>query len=239
MKKNLILIPTYNEKDNIEDLIFTIFKIVKDLQVHIVVIDDNSPDGTGKLIKKFIKTQYKDTLFLIEREKKMGLGTAYISGFKWGLKEGYETFIEMDADFSHNPKYLPKMFELSRSHDYIIGSRYIKNGGVEGWKPLRKLISRWGSLYAKTILFCPIKDLTGGYNLWNRKVLLDIDLDHIISEGYSFQIEMKYRAFRKGYKCYEYPIIFEDRTIGNSKMSRKIVLEAIIAVWKFKLFFKR
>ncbi|MBU1076413.1 MAG: polyprenol monophosphomannose synthase [Spirochaetes bacterium] len=236
MEKTLIIIPTYNEKDNIEDLIFTVFQTVKKFPADILVIDDNSPDGTGDIIANLMKKQYSKRLFLIKRKSKMGLGTAYIKGFKWGLERDYDIFIEMDADFSHNPSYLPAMLKQSRSYDFIIGSRYVKYGGVEGWTNLRKFISRGGSLYAKTILFCPIRDLTGGYNLWKREVLKSIDLDNIISEGYSFQIEMKYRAFKKGYLFYEFPIIFEDRTIGQSKMSRKIVLEAIIAVWKLKIF---
>lgn len=238
MNKSLIIIPTYNECDNIEDLIFSIFKKLKQISAHVLVIDDNSPDGTGEVVKKLIKIQYRDNLFLMQREKKLGLGTAYIKGFKWGLQRGYDLFIEMDADFSHKPSYLTEMIKLSGTYDFVIGSRYVNYGGVEGWSKLRKLISKGGSLYAKAILFCPIHDLTGGYNLWNRKVLLNIDLDNIISEGYSFQIEMKYRAYKKGFKFFEYPIIFEDRAIGKSKMSKKIMLEAIITVWKLRFFIR-
>ena len=233
MEKNLIIIPTYNERDNIENLIISIFKRLIKVTCHILVIDDNSPDGTADIVNKIIK-KYKKKLFLIKRAKKYGLGTAYIRGFQWGLKQGYELFIEMDADFSHNPAYLPEMIKLSDTYDFIIGSRYVKDGGVKGWKRWRKFLSKSGSLYAKIILFCPIHDLTGGYNIWRKETLLGIDLNSIISEGYSFQIEMKYRAYKHGFKFFEYPIIFEDRALGVSKMSKKIMHEAIIAVWKLR-----
>lgn len=234
MGKNLIIIPTYNERENIKDLIFSVFQSLKKNPCHILVIDDNSPDGTYTLLEELKKNQFKNKISLIKRERKLGLGTAYIKGFQWGLDRGYDLFIEMDADFSHNPVYLPEMIKLSESYDFIIGSRYVTGGGIKGWGKKRKLISKGGSLYAKTILSCPINDLTGGYNLWQKKVLLDIDINNIISEGYSFQIEMKYRAYKRGFKFYEFPIIFEDRALGLSKMSKKIIREAIIAVWKLK-----
>ena len=234
MKKNLIIITTYNERDNIEKLIISAFNALKKIPSHILVIDDNSPDETSSLVEKLIKNKYKNKLFLIKRKEKSGLGTAYIKGFQWGLAHGYEVFIEMDADFSHNPKYLPEMIELSKSYDFIIGSRYVNGGGIKGWGLKRNFLSKGGSLYAKTILNCPINDLTGGYNLWKKKVLLDIDVNSIISEGYSFQIEMKYRAYKAGFKFIELPIIFEDRTLGISKMSKNIIFEAMIAMWKLR-----
>jgi len=233
MKKILIIIPTYNERENIKTLVKKIFKHTKSLNVNILIVDDNSPDGTGMVAKELTK-KYKNKVFLIQQANKRGLGTAYIKGFIWGLKKNYDSFIEMDADFSHNPKYLPQMIKLSYEYDFIIGSRYIKGGGINGWTKKRKLLSRFGSLYAKIILCTSINDLTGGYNLWNRNVLEAIDIQNIFSEGYSFQIEMKYRAYKKKFKFLEFPIIFEDRAYGISKMSKKIMIEAIIAVWKLK-----
>jgi dolichol-phosphate mannosyltransferase len=234
MNKNLIIIPTYNERDNIVDIIHTVFKITKGLNCHILVIDDNSPDCTYELVETLREKEYKKSLFTIKREGKLGLGTAYIAGFHWGLERKYDVFIEMDADFSHNPKYLPAMIEEMNHVDFVIGSRNIPGGGVVGWGLYRKFLSRGGSFYAKTILGCPINDLTGGFNLWSKKSLLDIGIDNIISEGYSFQIEMKYRAFKKGLQFKEFPIIFQDRTIGVSKMSKKIMMEAMTAVWKLR-----
>jgi len=233
MVENLIIIPTYNERDNIEQLLNVVFKTLKKIPVNILVIDDNSPDETYAIVEKLMK-KHRKKLFLVKRKEKSGLGTAYVYGFKWGLSRGYENFIEMDADFSHKPEYLKHMIELSSKYDFIIGSRYVKGGGIEGWGLYRRILSRAGSLYSKTILGCSINDLTGGFNLWKKKVLLGIDVKNIISEGYSFQIEMKYRAFRKGFKFQELPIIFTDRTLGVSKMSKAIILEAAVAVWKFR-----
>lgn len=233
MTKYLIIIPTYNEKENIERLINSIFKETKCLSVNILIIDDNSPDGTAEIVKKISK-KYNNNLFLIKRKKKLGLGSAYLTGFKWGLKNNYDILVEMDADFSHNPIYLPKMIALVKKNDFIVGSRYVKNGEIKNWGILRKFISFGGSLYSRIILGVPIKDLTGGFNVWNKRVLENINLDNIISEGYSFQIELKYRAFQNGFKMFEYPIIFENRFKGKSKMSKKIFFEAIINVLKLK-----
>jgi len=232
--KILIVIPTYNESQNIEKLIGSIFSISKNgLDIHILVVDDNSPDGTAEIVTK-IKEAYPYRLNLLLRDRKLGLGTAYISGFIWGLERGYQLFVEMDADFSHNPHYLPQMINKINSHDFIIASRYIKGGGVKGWGILRKTISRFGSIYAKTILGIPINDLTGGYNIWKREVLNGIDLGNVKSEGYSFQIELKYRAHMRGFRFVEFPIIFEDRFQGKSKMSKRIILEALYRVWQLK-----
>lgn len=232
--KILIVIPTYNESQNIEKLIGSIFSISKNgLDIHILVVDDNSPDGTAEIVTK-IKEAYPHRLNLLLRDRKLGLGTAYISGFIWGLERGYQLFVEMDADFSHNPHYLPQMINKINSHDFIIASRYIKGGGVKGWGVFRKTISRFGSIYAKTILGIPINDLTGGYNIWKREVLNGIDLGNVKSEGYSFQIELKYRAHMRGFRFVEFPIIFEDRFQGKSKMSKRIILEALYRVWQLK-----
>ena len=174
-------------------------------------------------------------MHVLHREKKMGLGTAYVNGFKWGLaKPEYDVFIEMDADFSHNPEYLPKMMELLSKHDVVIGSRNIPGGGTVNWGILRKIISRGGSFYARTILGAPVRDFTGGFNGWRRPVLNMVQLDTLRSDGYSFPIELKYRAFLLGFRMTEFPIIFEDRKVGKSKMSQGIVIEAFKRVWGFR-----
>jgi dolichol-phosphate mannosyltransferase len=230
--KILLIIPTYNEILNIERLINDV--LIKKKNIDILVIDDNSPDGTKDIVNGIINESHSNRLFLLERPGKMGLASAYITGFKWGIERGYDAFIEMDADFSHNPKYLAEMTALADEYDCVIGSRYVKDGGVSGWGFIRKFISGGGSLYSRLILGIRIKDLTGGYNLWKKNVLEKIKLDEIISNGYLFQIEMKYRAFKNGFKIIEMPIIFEDRIHGKSKMSKKIFLEAVIKIWSLK-----
>lgn len=234
--KTLIVVPTYNESKNIERFILSVFQAADPLEdLHLLVVDDSSPDGTSGLVRALMRVIPHDRLFLMVRERKLGLGTAYIEGFQWGLERGYRLLVEMDADFSHNPIYLPDMLHAARQYDGVIGSRYIAGGGVRGWGFFRKAISRGGSLYARTILGAPIHDLTGGFNLWRREVLEGIDLSAIRSEGYAFQIELKYRAIQKGFRLLELPIVFEDRLEGKSKMSKKIVLEAIYRVWQLKL----
>jgi dolichol-phosphate mannosyltransferase len=164
----------------------------------------------------------------------MGLGTAYVAGFRWGLEQGFESIIEMDADFSHDPKYLPTMLQLLDSHDFVIGSRYVPGGGTVNWGLGRKILSRGGSLYSRLILGANIRDFTGGFNGWRRKVLESVELGSLRSDGYSFQIELKYRAFRRGFRFVEFPIVFEDRKVGKSKMNRRIVIEALGRVWSFR-----
>lgn len=232
----LIIIPTFNESQNIEPLIRTTFHMTSiSLDPHILVVDDNSPDGTAAIVEKLIRSQFTDRLFLMVRNRKSGLGTAYIEGFQWGLQHGYQFLAEMDADFSHRPEYLPQMMLQTEQYECIIGSRYVPGGGVKGWGPLRKIISKGGSVYAGIILGLPIQDLTGGFNIWKRTVLEAIDLSSVKSEGYAFQIELKYRAFKKGFRLHEVPIIFEDRRQGKSKMSKAIILEAIYRVWQLKM----
>ena len=234
--KSLIVMPTYNEAPNVEKIIRVVFsKPAAPYRLHILVVDDNSPDGTAAIVTRLIESEFGRSLFLMTRDQKSGLGTAYIDGFKWGLAKGYDIFVEMDADFSHHPRYLPGMLRKTASCDFIVGSRYVQKGGVKGWGPGRKLISIWGSFYARTILNIPIRDLTGGFNIWKRHVLSKIDLDTVRSEGYAFQIELKYRAVAHGFRFVEYPIVFEDRQLGNSKMSKKIVFEAIYRVWQLRL----
>jgi len=232
----LICIPTYNEATNIEKIIVDIMNIISRLtsyDVCILVIDDNSPDGTADIVERLIE-EYPSRLHILKRPKKQGLGKAYLAAFDWGLSKGYDAFLEMDADFSHNPKYIPEMIKHIQNHDVIIGSRNIKGGGVEGWSFLRNCISKGGSIYSRIILRCPVKDLTGGFNMWTKSTLLKIGLDNILSEGYLFQVEMKYRAWRAGCSIKEIPIVFADRTHGTSKMSKKIFFEALLKIWTIK-----
>lgn len=223
--KTLIIIPTYNEKENIEEIINAIFDHkISDLSI--LIVDDNSPDGTAKIVES-LQTKFNN-LHIIKRAGKLGLGSAYIEGFKFGLSHGFETIIQMDADFSHPISKLPEMINFSKEYDLVIGSRYVKGGGVKDWPFRRRMLSKFGSLYAQIILSQKINDFTGGFNLWNKKVLRTINLDKIKSNGYVFQIEMKYKAKRLGFSHIETPITFTDRTTGKSKMSKRIALEAII-----------
>jgi dolichol-phosphate mannosyltransferase len=230
--QTLIVIPTYNEIENLQPLVEAIFATVPQ-NVEVLVVDDGSPDGTGKLADE-LKAK-NPRLHVLHRAKKMGLGTAYVNGFKWGLEKGFQALIEMDADFSHDPKYLPRMLELLGQYDVVIGSRYVKGGGTVNWGLGRKIISRGGSLYSRVILSAPIRDFTGGFNGWRRSVLEKVDLPTLRSDGYSFQIELKYRAYLRKFKIIEFPIVFEDRKVGKSKMSRKIVIEALGRVWGFRM----
>ena len=230
---HLIIIPTYNESDNIEKLLDLISRT--DPAAHVLIVDDNSPDRTYEIVERLMQTSYPARLFLLKRAGKLGLGTAYIAGFKWALARDYDYIFEMDADFSHDPKYLPAFLTAIEKHDLVLGSRYVPGGGVKNWGLLRKIISRGGSLYARTILGLSLRDLTGGFKCFRRQVLESIDLDAVKSNGYSFQIEMTYRARCKGFRICETPIVFEDRTAGKSKMSRKIFLEAVLMVWKLRM----
>ena len=230
---HLIIIPTYNESDNIEKLLDLISRT--DPAAHVLIVDDNSPDRTYEIVERLMQTSYPGRLFLLKRAGKLGLGTAYIAGFKWALARDYDYIFEMDADFSHDPKYLPAFLTAIEKHDLVLGSRYVPGGGVKNWGLLRKIISRGGSLYARMILGLSLRDLTGGFKCFRRQVLESIDLDAVKSNGYSFQIEMTYRARCKGFRICETPIVFEDRTAGKSKMSRKIFLEAVLMVWKLRM----
>jgi dolichol-phosphate mannosyltransferase len=232
MDNTLVIIPTYNEKENITRIIPAVFQSVAQ-NLHILVVDDGSPDGTAALVKELIPA-YPDKLNILERKEKNGLGPAYIAGFRWALERDYNRVIEFDADFSHDPQYLPAMIELSGQKDFVVASRYVRSGGVEGWGPMRKFISRGGSLYAQIILLSKIRDMTGGFNLWNRNVLAAYDFDNFVAKGYVFQIEMKYRAQKMGFKGVELPIIFKDRTAGESKMSGQIFFEAAKKVLQLK-----
>jgi dolichol-phosphate mannosyltransferase len=199
----------------------------------VLVVDDNSPDGTGSLADALAKTNPR--VKVLHRAQKEGLGRAYLAGFFEGLRTGYPFLIEMDADFSHDPAYLPGLLEAARNADLVLGSRYVAGGGVANWGLMRKIISRGGSLYARTILGAPVRDLTGGFKCFRREALQALELDTVRSGGYSFQIELTYRALSLGLRVVEVPIVFADRRVGKSKMSRQIFLEAILMVWRLRL----
>jgi dolichol-phosphate mannosyltransferase len=231
MKQSLIIIPTYNEADNIQKIIPEI--LMQDKGFHVLIVDDNSPDGTGKLVKKMQKKQSR--IHLIERPSKQGLGTAYVAGFKYALAKGFDFIFEMDADFSHNPKALPLLLKKAKEYDLVIGSRYISGVNVVNW-PLRRLILSYGAnLYTRLITGMPVRDATAGFKCYRRSVLENIDIDSIKSNGYSFQIETNFKAWKKGFRVCEIPIVFVDRRAGTSKMSKHIVYEAAWMVWKLKL----
>ena len=228
--KILNIITTYNEKDNIDKIINEIFLQSID-NLEILIVDDNSIDGTKEILNK-LKSQNK--INLIERSSKQGLASAYIEGFKYAIEHNFDFIIQMDADFSHNPKYLNEIISNLKTYDVVIASRNIKGGNTKGWSLFRNLISKWGSNYARLILNCPINDLTGGFNGWKRETLKKINLDKIISKGYLFQVEMKYKAYKSKAKIIEIPIIFEQRKHGKSKMSLSIFFEALFNVIKIK-----
>jgi len=230
--KLLTIAPTYNEIENIEKFIKTVFSYIPH-DAAILVVDDNSPDGTARVVEK-ISEDYPERLHILNRPEKQGLAAAYLAGFSWGWNSPWDVFLEIDADFSHNPKYISAMLEQIQIHDVVIGSRNISGGGVEGWTFMRNAISKGGSFYSRFVLGCPIRDLTGGFNMWRKSALEKINLSTIISQGYSFQIEMKYKAYRAGCSVKEIPILFTDRKQGRSKMSKKIFFEALVNIWKIR-----
>jgi len=230
--KTLIISPTYNEHKNIATLVEHLFRI--DPDYHLLIVDDSSPDGTGDIVRDLHK-KYPN-LYLEVRAKKDGLGRAYIHGFHWALSRNYHAIVQMDADMSHDPMEIPAMLALLNNHDLVIGSRYIHGVSVVNW-PIRRLVLSYGAnLYSRIATGMPIKDATGGYKAWSRKVLASIDLDNVKSSGYSFQIEMNFRAWIKGYSLKEHAIIFIDRTIGESRMSRSIMFEAVWMVWRLRIW---
>lgn len=231
--RNLVIIPTYNEIENIEELVRDIFNL-NNASIHILVVDDNSPDGTAKAVENMMEAEFSGKLFILNRPGKQGLGRAYIAGFQWALAEGYDAVVEMDADFSHRVQDLAKIVEAIPSADAVVGSRYIPGGSVANWTWYRKLISLGGSLYSTMILWERVKDWTGGFNAYKKEVLQSIGLESIKSEGYSFQIELKYRTIKKGFNLVEVPIRFEDRREGQSKMGMHIFVEALYRVWKIR-----
>lgn len=231
--EKLVIIPTYNEKENISNILQAIFNLEEGF--HVLVIDDGSPDGTAMIVKE-LQYKYPGQLFLKERKGKLGLGTAYIYGFKWALTNGYQYIFEMDADFSHNPKDLINLYKACRyeNADVAIGSRYVKGGGVVNWPANRIALSKGGSLYTRMITWMPIMDPTAGFVCYKREVLESMNLDRIQFTGYAFQIEMKFAAWKLRFKLKEVPIIFQDRTFGTSKMNKGIVKEGILGVLKLR-----
>jgi dolichol-phosphate mannosyltransferase len=225
--KTLVVIPTYNECENIAALVPAVFAATPN--VEILVVDDNSPDGTGDVVRSL--QSHFPHVHLLARSGKEGLGKAYIAGFKWGLEKGYNAIIQMDADFSHRPEDLKALVSALPEYDFVMGSRWVVGGETVNWGLGRKFISRGGSFYARQILRFPVRDWTGGFNGWKAETLAKIGLDSVRSEGYSFQIELKYRALKLGLHGKEIPIIFEDRRVGQSKMSSRIVFEALYRVW--------
>jgi dolichol-phosphate mannosyltransferase len=217
--------PTYNERENIREIIPAVLAAVP---VEMLIIDDNSPDGTGEIVADLATREPR--LNLLSRAAKEGLGPAYVAGFRWGLERDYEQIIEMDADFSHQPKYLVDMLAALEVADVAVGSRWMRGGGVENWGIHRRILSRGGSFYARTVLGVSVRDMTAGFVGWRRAVLERLDLDSVAAKGYVFQIELKYRALLAGFTLREFPIIFPDRIAGTSKMSGAIVLEAMAAV---------
>ncbi len=231
LSKTLVLLPTYNEIKNLEEIISSILHYLP--STHILVIDDSSPDGTGLLADR-LSQEKPDQVFVLHRHSKEGLGRAYIAGFQWALEKDYEFIFEMDADFSHDPRYLPLLLQIAQNADLALGSRYIEGGGVKGWAWHRRLLSLCGNFYVRSVLGMKIRDLTGGFKCFRRKVLQSLDFKTIKSNGYLFQIEMSYFSFQKGFKIEEMPIIFEERRAGFSKMNHKIVWEALLNVWRLK-----
>jgi len=232
MNSTLIIIPTYNEMENIKTLTHDILELYPN--VNILVVDDNSPDGTAKYIKSLMEKDKR--IHLLWREKKMGLGTAYVAGFKYMLENNYEYAVQMDADYSHDPRDIKKFFDKVGEYDLIIGSRYKTGVNVINWPMQRLLLSYFANIYTRIITGLPIHDGTGGFKCFKRKVLASINLSKITSNGYSFQIEMNFKAWKKGARITEVPIIFTDRVQGKSKMSKKIVYEAIFMVWKLRFY---
>jgi dolichol-phosphate mannosyltransferase len=233
--EKLVIIPTYNERENIGPIIEAIHDLDQDF--HILVIDDGSPDGMADIVRS-LHAKYPGSVFLEERKGKLGLGTAYIHGFKWGTKRSYEYIFEMDADFSHSPTDLPRLYDACKTGgaDVAIGSRYIKGGGIQNWPRNRILLSKGGSLYTRLILWMPVEDQTAGFMCYKREVLETINLDEIHFVGYAFQIEMKFAAWKLGFRLKEVPIQFEDRKFGESKMSKGIVKEGILGVLKLRWY---
>jgi dolichol-phosphate mannosyltransferase len=228
----LVVIPTYNEAANIRTVINRILEI-GDAAIEILIVDDNSPDGTGELVASWAEQEPR--LHLMRRPYKLGLGTAYVAGFRYALQNDYDVIIEMDADLSHNPADLPRLLEKIDDYDLVIGSRYLKESGVVNWPLSRLMLSQFANWYTRAITRMPIHDCTSGFKCIRSRVLQNVHLDHIVSSGYAFQIELHYKIWRKGSRICEIPIVFTERQQGKSKMSRKVQLEAATLVWRLKL----
>ena len=233
--EKIVIIPTYNERDNIEKILRAVYNLQQNF--HVLVIDDGSPDGTADIVRGLM-SELDGTVFLEERRGKLGLGTAYIHGFKWAIRNGYNYIFEMDADFSHNPSDLPRLYEACKrgGADVAVGSRYVRGGGVENWPWDRIALSKGASVYTRLITWMPISDPTAGFMCYKRQVLEAINLDEIHFVGYAFQIEMKFAAWKLGFKVAEVPIQFKDRSIGESKMSKSIIKEGVLGVLQLRWY---
>ena len=231
---SIVIIPTYNEKENIEKIIRAVFALPKSF--HILIIDDGSPDGTASIVKGLMEAEFAGRLFLVERQGKLGLGTAYICGFKWALEHGYDFVFEMDADFSHNPEDLPRLYHAcaDEGFDVAVGSRYVSGVNVVNWPMGRVLMSYYASRYVQFVTGIPVRDTTAGFKCYRRRVLETVDLDAIRFKGYAFQIEMKFTAYKLGFKIKEVPVVFVNRREGTSKMSGGIFGEALFGVMRLR-----
>ncbi len=230
-QRALIIFPTYNERDNIEKIVHAVIPL--DPRIHCLIVDDNSPDGTGDIADRL--SQQESQVFVLHRQKKEGLGRAYIAGFKWAIEHKFDFIFEMDADFSHGPEYIKDFLREIQHNDLVIGSRYISGVNVINWPMSRLLLSYFANVYTRFVTGLPLRDATGGFKCFRREVLETIDLDDVRSSGYSFQIEMSMRAWKRGFKIKEIPIIFVDRVAGTSKMSKRIMREAMYMVWLLRL----
>ena len=231
MQRALVIFPTYNERDNIEKIVHAVLPM--DPRIHVLIVDDNSPDGTGEIADKLVSQEPK--VNVLHRERKEGLGRAYIAGFRWAIEQKFDYIFEMDADFSHGPEYLKDFLKEIQSHDLVIGSRYISGVNVINWPMSRLLLSYFANKYTRIVTGLRLYDATGGFKCFRREVLEAINLDQVHSTGYSFQIEMSMRAWKKGYRLKEIPIVFYERRAGSSKMSKRIVREAIWMVWLLRI----
>lgn len=230
-QRGLVIIPTYNERENLPRILPMVLE--QDARLEVLVIDDGSPDGTGKLADQLAAENPR--IHVVHRSGKLGLGTAYIAGFRWGIERGYDWLFEMDADFSHDPAHLPQFIEAIQDHDIVIGSRYLEGRvTVVNWPIGRLMLSYFANEYARFVTGLPVFDLTAGFKAYRREVLEQIPLDRVLAEGYAFQIEMKFRAWKKGFRLAEVPIVFVDRTLGESKMSKNIIYEAVWKVWQLR-----
>jgi len=230
MQRALVIIPTYNESENIQSIIPTV--LAQDSRINVLVVDDNSPDGTASRVRELTSTESR--IHLLERDRKMGLGTAYVAGFKYAIQNGFDFVFEMDADFSHDPATLPTFLKVIEEYDLVLGSRYIKGVNVINWPMKRLLLSYFANVYTRVVTGLPVNDSTGGFKCFRIEVLKAINLDAVRSNGYAFQIEMSFKAWKKGFRIHEIPIIFTDRRVGVSKMSKKIVHEAVTMVWSLR-----
>jgi dolichol-phosphate mannosyltransferase len=229
--KFLVIIPTYNERENVEKLITMVLD--QHRKIDILIVDDSSPDGTSDIVERLMETNPR--IHLISRPEKMGLGSAYIAGFRFAIENGYDIVFEMDADFSHHPRYLRRFLRAIRKNDLVVGSRYIDGVNVINWPLVRLILSTGASVYTRLITGMPIRDPTSGFKCFRRSVIESLDLDRIYSDGYSFQIEVNYKAWKKGFRLAEIPIVFVDRNLGSSKMNLRIVFEAIYMVWWLRI----